>query len=261
MAFLDTDETTLHLEAFGDGAPVTLFVHGVASSIADVRFLGSGVGGTRVFMDLRGHGGSGSPEGTDAWGYPAVARDVRAVADHVGARAAVGVSLGAGAILRCVADTPDRFDRIALVLPASLDQPRPADPASNLAAMARLIDGGDVAGLTALLSAQLPEDIASRRGVDRLMAGRAAAMCRPGVPRAIRALPDHTAVADRAALARYAGRALVIAHEGDDTHPAAVARDVAAALPGAQLHVFDRPWSMLRERAALRHLLSGFLNG
>ena len=261
MPHLETAETVLEYDVFGSGAPVTLFAHGIASSIEDVRFLGSGVAGSKVFFHFRGHGGSGVPEGLDAWGYPALARDLRHVADHVGAVACVGVSMGAGAILTCLAETPDRFERVALVLPAGLDRPRPADPASDLAAMARLIDDGDIAGLTALLAGQLPEDVAALRGVDRVMARRAHEVCRPGVARSIRALPEHTPVEDRALLRGVSARALVIGHEGDDTHPASIAREVAAALPGARLHVFDRPWSMLRERAVLRALVAGFLGG
>lgn len=259
--FLQTPETTLHYELHGDSEPVTVFAHGVASSIDDVRFLASGVRGTRVFFHFRGHGRSGTPQGRDAWGYPAAVRDLRAVADHVGATACLGVSLGAGALLGCLAESPERFERVVVVLPAGLDVPRPVDPGSDLAQMARLIDVADVPALTALLVSQLPAELAAARGVDRVMARRAADICRPGVALAIRALPDHTPVSDRAALSRVRARALVVGHEGDDTHPAELAREVAAALPGSQLEVFAQPWMMLRERAALRGLIAGFLNG
>ena len=259
MPLLETAETFLHYELHGHGEPVTAFAHGVASSIDDIRFLSSGVTGTRAFFHFRGHGRSGTPEGPDGWGYRSSARDLRAVADHVGATRCVGVSMGAGAILSVLAADLRRFDRIVLVLPAGLDQERPADLQSDLAEMVRRIEGGDQEALTATLISQLPPDVAAMRGVDQLMRRRAELMCRPGVARAIRALPDHPPVTDRAVLGSYAGRALVIAHEDDDTHPASIARDIAAALPDVQLHVFDRPWSMLRERAALRGLIAGFL--
>jgi len=260
MPLLETDETVLHYELHGTGEPTTVFAHGVASSIEDIRFLASGVRGTRVFFHFRGHGPSGTPEEQPGlWGYPSAARDLRAVADHVEARRCLGVSLGAGAMLALLVETPDRFDRAVFVLPAGLDTLRPADPESDLAQTARLIDLGDLERLTAHLTAALPPDVAARRGVDRIMRERAERLCGSGVARAIRALPSYAPIADRAALATVTCRSLVIAHEGDETHPAAVARELAAALPAAALHVFDRPWSMLRERATLRAVVAGFL--
>ncbi len=262
MAMLETAEAALHYEVHGTGAPTTLFAHGVASSIEDIRFLASGVTGTRVFFHFRGHGPSGTPaEQPGLWGYPSATRDLRAVADHVGARSCLGVSLGSGALLALLVEAPHRFDRAVFVLPAGLDQLRPADPDSDLARTAALIDAGDVDRLTAHLAAALPPDVAARRGVDRVMRERAERMCRAGVARAIRALPSYAPIADRAALASVTCRSLVVAHEGDESHPADLARDLAAALPAARLHVFDRPWSMLRERATLRSLIAGFLTG
>ncbi|HVF19071.1 MAG TPA: alpha/beta hydrolase [Mycobacteriales bacterium] len=260
MPLLQTDETALHYEVYGEGSPVTLFAHGVASSIEDVRFLASGVRGSRVFLHFRGHGRSGAPEGDSAWGYAAATRDLRAVADHVGASACVGVSMGAGAILGCLAGTPDRLDRVVLVLPAALDRPRSPRELGEVLETAELIDAGDVAALTALLAAQLPADVAAMRGIDAVIRRRAADMCRPGVARALRALPGSAPVRDRGVLRDVTAQSLVIAHEGDATHPAALAREIAGALPGAELHVFDRPWSMLRERAVLRGLVAGFLS-
>lgn len=260
MPLLETAETSLHYEVHGHGAPVTVFAHGIASTADDVRFLGSGVAGTRVFFDFRGHGRSGTPSGDQSWGYPAVTRDLVAMADHVGATQCAGVSLGAGAILAAVEARPARFHRIVLLLPAGLDRVRPADPDSDLAEMARLIDRGDREALAALLTAQLPADIAGARGVAQLMRRRAHAVCRPGVASAIHALPAYAPLLDRSALGAFTGEALVVGHEGDEAHPASIARDAAAAIPGAALHVFDQPWSMFRERAALRRLLAGFLS-
>ena len=54
----------------------------------------------------------------------------------------------------------------------------------------------------------------------------------------------------------------MIGQEGDATrHPAQIARELAAALPNAPLHVFDAPGGLWAHRAALRPLLTAFLNG
>lgn len=54
--------------------------------------------------------------------------------------------------------------------------------------------------------------------------------------------------------------ALVIANAGDDLHPVEVAERLAAALPQATLHVYDRPGVLWSERADLRDRIAGFLN-
>ena len=97
----------------GGGAPVTVFAPGLGASIAETRPFGSGVAGTRVFLTFHGRT------------YADLADELRRSADAAGARRAVGVSLGAGAIMRLIATAPDRFERLVLVLPASLDSPRP----------------------------------------------------------------------------------------------------------------------------------------
>jgi len=56
--------------------------------------------------------------------YAALAGELRAVADHVRATQALGVSMGAGALCALLADTPLRFRRLVFVLPAVLDRPR-----------------------------------------------------------------------------------------------------------------------------------------
>src|SRR5256714_8186855 len=116
--------------ATGSGEPVTVFAHGLAGGIADTRPLGSGVTGRKVSFQFRGHGQSASPPGRGT--YADLARDLRAVADLYGATRALGVSLGAGALCRLLADNPGRFDRLVFFLPAVLDQPRPAHARERL---------------------------------------------------------------------------------------------------------------------------------
>jgi len=112
----------LEFTTTGSGLPATVFAHGVAGSIATTRPFGSGVKGSRTFLHFRGYGASAAPEGPRT--YAALEDDLRAVADHVGATQALGVSMGAGALCTLLAHTPLRFDRLVFALPAVLDRPR-----------------------------------------------------------------------------------------------------------------------------------------
>ena len=207
-------EPHLHVESYGSGPPVTVFAGGIGGTIGETRVLGSGVTGTKVFFDFRGHGRSGSD---GDWSYAALCRDLRTVADASGATRAAGMSMGAAAILGVLAETPDRFERCVLYLPAILDRPRGDVPQAR------------IGGLT-----------------DEAANGL------------LHALATTAPVADRTLLAPVTARCLVIGAEGDEVHPARIAREVAAALPGAALHVFAEP-DLASHRAALRELVGGFL--
>ena len=62
----------------GSGRPSTAFVPGLASSIEQVRPFGSGVPGTRAFVQLRGHGAAPIPVGPDGAPDPGDSRTWRA---------------------------------------------------------------------------------------------------------------------------------------------------------------------------------------
>ncbi|HZE41962.1 MAG TPA: alpha/beta hydrolase, partial [Stackebrandtia sp.] len=113
----------------GDGAPVTVFAHGLGGGIADTRPLGGGVAGTKIFYTARAHDGVPA----ERFDYTTLAADLRAVADAHGATRALGVSMGAGALCRLLAATPRRFERVAFFLPAVLDEPRDRPAAGRLA--------------------------------------------------------------------------------------------------------------------------------
>jgi hypothetical protein len=106
----------------GRGRPITVFASGQGAEIADTEALAAGVRGTQAFFEY---------DSVAPWAASDVApsprrprreadRDadeVLAVADHYGASRAVGISRGARAIIGALAEEPDRFDRVALVLP------------------------------------------------------------------------------------------------------------------------------------------------
>jgi pimeloyl-ACP methyl ester carboxylesterase len=249
----------LNVVRSGSGEPVTVFAAGLGGTVPETRTLGSGVAGTRVFFDFRGHGASGVPADGD-WSYAALTGDLRAVADATGATRAVGMSMGAAALLGILATTPDRFERNVFFLPAILDQPRTDVAVSRLGEVARRIEAGDHEAVVEMLAAEAPRGLRGTPGVEAYLRDRAAQLSGPGVAGLVRALVESRPVADRVALAAVPAPCLVIGQEGDPTHPAQVARELAATLPNARLHVFGTPGGLWVHRAGLRRLVTAFLN-
>jgi pimeloyl-ACP methyl ester carboxylesterase len=243
----------------GAGEPVTVFAHGLGCTVAETRPLGSGVGGTRVFFAFRGHGRSSTPP--SGFGYAELARDLRAVADAHGATRAVATSMGAGALCRLLADTPDRFERLVFFLPAVLDGARAPRP--ELAALAEAVETGDRDALAAALRREIPAHLARtataeafvRERVEGMLAGGGIVAALHGVA----GQPPLPGGAD--VLAAVTAPALVLACEGDPVHPAAVGARLATLLPAAELHTYSEPGVLWRERADLRRRISGFLGG
>jgi 3-oxoadipate enol-lactonase len=238
----------------GDGGPVTLFAHGVGGSAAETRPLATRVAGTRVLMEFRGHGASDDLE--DGWDYDTLADDLLQVADAVGATRAVGLSLGAGALLRALSRDPLRFDRLALVLPAAVDSARRDGATERLARLGAAIDRGDAVTAAGILLEEVPAAIRSRRGVELLVLRRAQQLVSRPAPRPRgedRPLPD------RSLLGRLDVPVLVLAQDKDALHPLALAVEVARALPRATLLTLPEGgvfWTAARtaQEALARHL-------
>jgi pimeloyl-ACP methyl ester carboxylesterase len=244
--------------ATGSGRPVTVFAHGLAGGIAETRPLGSGVHGRRIFFQFRGHGRSASPPGR--WTYLDLARDLRAVADLYGATRALGVSLGAGALCRLLADNPNRFDRAVFFLPSVLDEPLPSRSGERLTDLLAALDSGDAAEVADVVTQEAPAQIRNTPAVWAYLRQRIEQLMRDGLGEGLTELPGQAAITDRAALSEVTAPALVIGCRGDDVHPVQVAEQLAAALPQATLHVYDRPGVVWNERADLRERIAGFLN-
>jgi len=248
----------------GNGQPVTVFAHGLGASIEQTRPFGSNVAGRRVFFAFRGH--ESEPCSDDAtapdrrWSYAELAAQLAAVADRTAAVRAVGVSLGAAALLRLVAADPDRFERLVFCLPAAVDRHDKAG-AARLARLAELARRGDRAGLTELLLAEQPATGRDDERVRRWVGQQVTVLLRPDVVRGLTELPaSGPVVEDPAALGLVRAPALVLAQAGDATHPVAVAEKLAATLPAARLEVLDEGGLLWRHRARVRALISGFLN-
>jgi 3-oxoadipate enol-lactonase len=247
----------LEFLAVGRGRPVTVFAHGLGGGIPDTRPLGSGVPGRKVFVQLRGHGRSTAPPGP--WTYADLAADLGELADAAGATRALGVSLGAAALCRLLADRPDRFDRLVFFRPAVLDTTRPEPSRARLGGLLAALRAADRDALVAALADELPVPVRDSPAGRAYLSQRAAALLRHGLAAELAGLADQAPVPDVAVLRRVQVPALVLGCRGDDLHPAVVAERLAAALPRATLHLYDQPGVLWTARADLRERIAGFL--
>jgi pimeloyl-ACP methyl ester carboxylesterase len=249
---------TLEYLVAGEGEPTTAFAHGLAGGIPDTRPLGSGVAGRKVFFQFRGHGRSDtSPKPLT---YADLAADLRAVADEFGATRALGVSMGAGALARLLAQTPDRFERMVFLLPAVLDQQRPPAQMTRIRALLEAVSDEDAATAATLLAAEIPMALRDRPSSWRYIRERLDGLFREGLVEALVDLPDAVAISSRNQLAAVTAPALVIGCRGDAGHPPTVAEELAEALPNATLYIYDQPAVVWTNRADLRSRISEFLN-
>lgn len=247
----------LEILTSGDGEPRSVFAHGLAGSIPTTRPYAGQVPGARTFLHFRGHGRSPAPDGR--WEYADLAAELWAVADHVGATRALGISMGAGALCAGLASDPDRFERVVLVLPAVLDQRRDDAAMAGFAQLADHIERGDQQAVAEHLLAAEPAGVADDPAAQHWASGQAQRLLGTGVARALRSLPHRTPVTDRAVLARVRVPVLLLAQEGDPAHPASIARELAQVLPAAALRVLPPGGIMWRHRSEVRDLIGDFL--
>jgi pimeloyl-ACP methyl ester carboxylesterase len=167
----------------------------------------------------------------------------------------VGISLGAGALLRLMADHPHRLARAVLHLPAALDAPTPAGTA-RAEQLADALARHDAERVEQLVREELP----AVPGVERYVAQRTMFLLASDLRPWLAVLPHDPPVPDRAVLGAVTTSVLVVAERDDPLHPLEVAEQVAAALPGARLEVFGRG-ALWHERARLRAVVSEHLTG
>jgi pimeloyl-ACP methyl ester carboxylesterase len=250
------------LEVFATGSGVTtVFAHGLGQGIAETRPLGSGVEGRRVFFHFRGHGRSGAPAGP--WTYLDLARDLRAVADLTGATRALGVSLGAGALARLLADNPTRFERVVFFLPAALSEPREPAAVDRFDALLVAAEDQDPGGLADVISLEIPPSVRASPAGWAYLRQRVEQIVHFGLAPALADLPREAPLPDAsavAALRAVTAEALVIGCRGDDLHPEQVAEVLADALPRCELHLYDGPAVLWTDRDDVRERIASFLN-
>ena len=242
----------------GVGEPVTVFAHGLAGDIAGTRPLGSAVTGRRVFFHFRGHGRSDAPTGP--WTFGDLAQDLRGVADLAGATRALGASMGAAALARLLAETPDRFERVVFYLPAALDGTRPVAAEARAQRLLAAVESGEAAAIAAAVEPELPPSVRNTPTGWSYLRQRVEQLQKDSLSAELTTLWDEPAVPDVADLRRFRGRALVLGSAGDEIHPAEWAERLAGLLPGAELHIYDHPAVLWTNRRDLRDRISGFLN-
>ena len=234
MEVVAPDGVALHVEVEGSGEPVTVLAHGLTNSCMELAAFTPFLAGTKVRFCFRGHGHSGRAA-PDRYGFADYAGDLRTVADATEASRAVGTSLGAGALTRLLSGTPDRFDRLVFLLPASFDEPVTGHPLSL-----RVAELGETHSMDEAIERILRESGRDRsyednpglREFDLLLWQD---LDPRGVAEAIRGIIGEVAAPDPAMLAAVTAPALVIARAGDGLHPMAAARALVDTLPNAEL--------------------------
>lgn len=258
-ALLGTDTGDVEYLVTRSGAPVTLYAHGLLGSIAEARTFSSGVPGTAAFLHFRGHGRTRAADGR--WDYGALAGELRAVADRVSATRALGVSLGAGAIMRLLESEPERFERVVLMLPPSVDGVRGDAATAVWRTLAGRVEAADAVGVArSLVAGQVPavrELPAARKHFERVAERLVASDAE--VATALRTLPTAVPIDGRAVLRRVDVPVLVVCQRDDPLHSAEVAEELAALFPAGRLHVMREPGLPWFGRDELRTLLTDFL--
>jgi len=254
------DGTSLHVLMAGAGEPTTLFVHGLGQTAADVRIFGSGVAGTRAFVDVRGHGASTYARTSDRsqWSYQTLAADVAGVADAVGATRALGVSAGASTLLALLVNDPARFEKVVLVLPTQLGA-RTQQMLAMTDQLADAITGNNQVEIARRLLLLQPESVRGRVDVGLWARRQSAQIGGTAAGDAMRDLPRAIAVGDLDSLRQVRAEVLVLAQRNDEAHPVSAGEELVKYLPGAELVVSDKPW-IWEARNELRDRLVGFFN-
>jgi pimeloyl-ACP methyl ester carboxylesterase len=224
-------DVALHVEVDGGGEPVTVFAHGLTNSCRELAPFTPSLPGTVVRFCFRGHGHSSVPE--RGYRFADLATDLESVADAYGATNAVGTSMGAGAIMSLLERVPDRFDRIVMLLPASLDVPI-GDPA-RFDAIADLLETyprGEAIERILATTAHRYERAPWLRDLDLFLW---ADLNTAGAARAIREVARDISISDRELLRKVSARVLLICREGDSIHPAELGRILHDLLPASEL--------------------------
>jgi pimeloyl-ACP methyl ester carboxylesterase len=220
-------------DAGGPGAPV-LFQHGLCGDAAQTAEAFPPLARhRRVTLECRGHGAS-DPDGP--YRLATFAADLEALAAGLRPVAVGGISMGAAISLRLAIRRPDLAPALVLVRPAWTTEAAPPNlrPNAEVGALLATHDPAEArarfaAGATArALAAAAPDNLASLLGF----------FDRHPVEVTARLLSDIAADGPgitRADLAALRIPTLICATDEDAIHPVPLARELAAAIPGARL--------------------------
>jgi len=253
---LHTDDATLFYELDGEGEPVTVLSHGLTNNRTELAAFTPFVPGTKVRFDFRGHGRSSAPP-AGSFGFADFARDVDAVATHVGATVAVGTSLGAGALGNLVCRVPDRFERMVWLLPAGLDRPFPV--AGRYHDLARSFDGATPEEmLERVLGSADAIETPWRMQLDRMLWQHDDPS---GLARAVHGVVEDFPIPDRELLRRVEIPTLIVTLAGDEIHPAELGELFVGLMPNAELLAFESQRALFDDLGNVLARVSAFIAG
>jgi 3-oxoadipate enol-lactonase len=243
---LDVGGATLSYDVQDGTEPTIVGLHGLTASRAN-----DAAGGVFVWDDLvatgrrvvrydaRGHGRStGSDDPADyAWSH--LADDLVRLLDVVSPDAAVdafGMSMGVGTLLHAVTREPDRFRRLALVIPPTAWETR-AGQGDVYRQMADVVERDGVAALAAGADAMEPLPILADGDWDVVLPPDIRTELLPTIMRGA-ALTDLPAPKSIAAIRKPV---LLRPWEGDPGHPVSTAERLHELIPGSVLEVMREP--------------------
>jgi len=252
---LANGDVTLHVEIDGDGEPVTVFAHGLTNSCRELALFTPSLSGTAVRFCFRGHGHSSAP--LTGYRFADLASDLDVVARAYGARNGVGTSMGAGAIMSLLEHDPARFERIVMLLPASLDLPF-RNP-ERFDGMADLLETYSKDEAIARILEMSEERYARAPWLREFDLALWEDMNPAGVARAIREVTRDVSISDRDSLRKVSVPVLLICREGDAIHPAELGRVLHDLLPNSELITIASEEELLRSIPMLIERVRGFL--
>jgi len=163
---LDLTGATLSYEVRSGDSPTVVGLHGLGQSRANEDIAGYldwppiyDAGRRTVRYDARGHGCSTGRALPEDYTWSRLADDLLALLDHLAPGEpvdAIGVSMGVGTLLHAVTRRPERFRRLALVLPPTAWATRAAQADGYRQAEKLLDTQGRDALLAAAASAPIP---------------------------------------------------------------------------------------------------------
>ena len=167
-------DVDLAVSEVGEGGRPLLLVHGFTGAKEDFEPLLEPMaerGWHAAAPDLRGHGSSGHPEGTSAYGVDAFVSDALATADDLGwdSFVLVGHSMGGAVAQRIPVDHPGRVR--GLVLMSTFHGPLDID--ENLLNLGlAIVRNAGMEGLAAALAARRAQDPAAMAARERMEESR-----------------------------------------------------------------------------------------
>ncbi len=261
---VESDDVELEYEVLGDG-PELVWLHGLSGSLEESRPLCEALSARYrvLWYSTRGHGRSSAPAARARYSYDVIADDLQRVLDHVGFERPVigGGSHGANTALRHTLRHPGRARALLLVAPGAnaLRRPDRLRWALVRGQMTLAARRGEPFVVKAITGHDPRDPALDAVALQAVAAARTHAM--PALLDALRWIPDQQVVPP-AGLARVTVPTTVAAWDKDPVlHPIAVARRIAALVPGAEFVQLPRPADMTpaSSHVLLDDLVAGLL--